>query len=563
MEERFWHQHYPEKVRWSLDYPDVPLYSLVEAAAKEHPATTALIFFNRHFSYSWLGEQVARLATALATMGVKPGDRVAIMLPNCPQYVISYFGVLRAGGVVVQTNPLYVERELEFQLNDSGAETIIALDQLWPRIDRVRKGTPLKRVILTGLADYMPFPFSLLYPVKAKRERHFLGLPPGGAAIAFMGVLASHGAAPPDFKINPAEDVAVLQYTGGTTGISKGAMLTHRNLMANATQCKEWIAEAKPGEEVILAALPLFHSYGMTTCMNFGILMHSPIVLLRRFNAIDTMKAIQKHKVTFFPGAPTMYVALNNHPEVKKYHLNSVKACISGSAALAVEVQQKFQAITGGKLVEGYGLSESSPVTHANPIWGRNKIGTIGLSWPDTDSKVVDLETGEKELGIGEVGELIVRGPQVMKGYWNRPDETAKTLRNGWLYTGDVAKFDEEGYFAIVDRKKDMIIAGGYNIYPREVEEVLFEHPKVMEAAVAGVPDAYRGETVKAYVILKPGETATAEEIIEFCRERMAKYKAPRMVEFRESLPKTMVGKVLRRVLVEEEKQKTAKAGPA
>ena len=563
MEEHFWHKFYPEKVRWSLDYPDIPLHNLVEAAAKEHPATTALIFFNRHFSYSWLGEQVNRLATALGRLGVKRGDRVAIMLPNCPQYVVSYFGVLRAGGIVVQTNPLYVERELEFQLNDAGAETIIALDHLWPRIERIRKGTPLKRVILTGLADYMPFPLNLLYPIKARREGNFIGLPGGGAALSFKDVLASHGPTPPEVRIDPAEDVAVLQYTGGTTGLSKGAMLTHRNLVANATQCKEWIAEARPGEEVILAALPLFHSYGMTTCMNFAVLMHSPMVLLPRFSALEAMKAIEKHKVTFFPGAPTMYVALNNHPEVKRYHLNSVKACISGSAALPVEVQQRFQELTGGRLVEGYGLSEASPVTHANPIWGKNKIGTIGLPWPDTDARIVDLETGARELGLGEIGELCIKGPQVMKGYWKRPDETAQTLRNGWLYTGDVARADEEGYFAIVDRKKDMIIAGGYNIYPREVEEVLFEHPKVMEAAVAGIPDAYRGETVKAYVVLKPGEKASAEEIIEFCRERMAKYKAPRAVEFRDSLPKTMVGKVLRRVLVEEEMKRTGKADSA
>ncbi|HEY3316479.1 MAG TPA: long-chain fatty acid--CoA ligase [Bacillota bacterium] len=563
MEERSWHKSYPENIRRSLDYPDVPVYSFLETAARDKADKAALIFLNRQFTYGWLGEQVARLATALRTMGVKQGDRVAIMLPNCPQYVISYYGVLRAGGIVVQTNPLYVERELEFQLVDSGAETIIVLDQLWPRVDKVRRNTPLRRVILTGMADYMPFPLNLLYPVKARKEGHTIGRPKGSGALSFKDVLSRHGASPPDLKVNPAEDTAILQYTGGTTGISKGAMLTHRNLVANAIQCREWDVEGRDAGEVILAALPLFHSYGMTTCMNFGALMKAPVILLPRFNALDAMKAIHRYKVTFFPGAPTMYVALNNHPEVGKYHLDSVRACISGSAPLPVEVQQKFQAITHGRLVEGYGLSESSPVTHTNPIWGKNKIGTIGLPWPDTDCKIVDLETGQKELGFGEVGELCVRGPQVMKGYWNRPDETSKTLREGWLYTGDVATVDEEGYFAIVDRKKDMIIAGGYNIYPREVEEVLFEHPKVLEAAVAGVPDEYRGETVKAYVVVKPGEKVTAEEIIDFCRERMAKYKAPRLVEFRESLPKTMVGKVLRRALVEEEKAKRTVAKPA
>lgn len=554
-----WLKYYPEGVRPNLEYPNIPLPAMLDDTAKKYPNNTATIFIGARINYRSLAAQVNRFAGALSAMGIKKGDRVAVMLPNCPQEVISFFAILKLGAIVVQTNPLYVEREIEFQMKDSGAETMITLDLLYPKVAKVRQNTPLKRVIATGIQDYLPFPLNLLYPIKLKKEGHAVQLPPEPEVLRFKKILQGGPAAPPAVDINPAEDVAVFQYTGGTTGVSKGAMLTHRNLVANAVQVREWFPRCREGKETVLGVLPLFHSYGMTTVKNFGVYTGSAMVLLPRFVINDVLKAINKYKPTLFPGAPTMYVAVINHPEVSKYNLSSITACLSGAAPLPLEVQQRFEAITGGKLVEGYGLSEASPVTHCNPLWGRNKIGTIGLPFPDTDVRIVDPEDPGKDLPLGEVGELAVRGPQVMLGYWNRPEENQKVFHNGWLCTGDMARMDEEGYTQIVDRKKDMIIAGGYNIYPREVEEILYEHPKVKEAAVAGVPDEYRGETVKAYVVLKEGEMATPEEILEFCRERLAKYKVPRIVEFRTDLPKTMVGKVLRRVLVEEEKAKAQK----
>jgi len=362
--------------------------------------------------------------------------------------------------------------------------------------------------------------------------------------------------------IDPAEDLAVLQYTGGTTGVSKGAMLTHRNLVANVHQCLAWFPDIRMGKESILCTLPFFHSYGMTVDMNFGVLSGSTLVLIPNPRDLHmVLKAITKHRPTLFPGVPAMYIALINNPDVQsgKMDVTSIRACLSGAAPLPVEVQQEFERLTGGKLVEGYGLSESSPVTHANPLDGIRKAGSIGMPVPNTEVRVVDVEDRAKELPLGEIGELAVKGPQVMKGYWNMPEETDNVMdADGWLYTGDIAQADETGFFYIVDRKKDMIIASGYNIYPRDVEEVIFEHPKVEDVAVAGIPDPKRGETVKAYVVLKEGQTATEEEIIEFCRDKLSKYKVPTAVEFRTELPKTMVGKVLRRVLVEEEKKKLA-----
>jgi long-chain acyl-CoA synthetase len=360
------------------------------------------------------------------------------------------------------------------------------------------------------------------------------------------------GDTPPSVDI-VSDDVALLQYTGGTTGVSKGVMLTHQNLVANAMQCKSWFPEISIGNERLLAVLPFFHSFGMTTSMNCPILVAATMILVPRFNTKEILSLIEKYKPTLFPGVPTMYVAINNYPDVSKYDLSSVKFCISGAAPLPLEVLQEFEQLTGGTLREGYGLTESSPVTHCNPLEGMVKEGSIGIPFPDTECKIVDVDTGEKELEVNEIGELCIRGPQVMTGYWNMPEETKCTIRKEWLYTGDIAKVDEDGYFYIVDRKKDMIIASGYNIYPRDIEEVLYEHPKVKEAVVAGIPDEYRGETVKAYVVLKEGVTASEEEIIQFCRENMAKYKVPTAVAFRDDLPKTIVGKMLRRELVEEE----------
>ncbi len=562
--EKPWLKFYDEEVPATLEYPDIPMHQALADTAARFPARAAIIFgapvgrwlLDASISYRQLNSLADGFAAALQKLGVQKGDRVAIHLPNCPQFVIGYYGVLKAGAIAVPCNPLYVARELEYQLNDSGAETILTLSAFYNTVKSIRDKTPLKRVIVTNIKEYFPPLLRTLFSLaKEKKEGHAVDISGDPGTYWFQDVLREAPPTPAPVEVTP-QDTAVLLYTGGTTGVPKGAELTHRNLVTNAIAVGKW-GKVREGQEVMMTALPLFHSYGMTVCMNSSIVGGSTLVLIPNpRDILHIMKAIEKYKVTFFPGVPTMYVAINTHPRVHEFNLRSIVACLSGAAPLPVEVQQKFQELTGGKLVEGYGLTESTPVTHANPIYGRNKIGTIGVPISDTEAKIVDVETGTKEMPIGEPGELIIRGPQIMKGYWNQPDETAQTLRDGWLYTGDIATMDEDGYFTIVDRKKDMIIAGGYNIYPREVEEVLYRHPKVQEAAVAGIPDPYRGETVKAYVVLKPGETATEEEIIAFCRENLAKYKVPTAVEFRDSLPKTMVGKILRRALREEEIKK-------
>lgn len=539
--ERPWLRYYEPEVPPNLQYPAATMPELMEKAAADFPERRAIIFAGVEITYRTLLGMVHKLAAGLYRLGVKKGDRVALMSPNSPHYVVAYLAIQKIGAVVVQVNPMYVERELEHILNDAGCRVIIAYDALYPRIKNIRSFTPLEHVLL----------FSLGQPAGTADDQ----------ALSAEQLLAGSAPAPPAVAIDPERDLAVLQYTGGTTGVSKGAMLTHRNIVANALQVVTWSAGSRYGEEIVLSVLPFFHVYGMTVAMNFALITAATQIIVPRFEVNQVLEIIQTYRPTIFPGVPTMYVAINNHPEIARYDLRSINYCISGSAPLPVEVSEKFEQLTGGYLVEGYGLTETSPVTHCNPLRGRRKVGSIGLPLPDTLCKIVDLETGERELPPGEIGELCVRGPQVMKGYWNMPEETASSLRDGWVYTGDVAKMDEEGYFYIVERKKDMIIAGGYNIYPREVEEVLFEHPKVMEAVVAGVPDRYRGETVKAYVVLKQGQSATEEELIQYCRERLAAYKVPRRVEFRDGLPKTIVGKVLRRYLRDEEAARLKKNG--
>lgn len=550
-----WFSSYPEEIPHSIDYPNISLPQLLINSAKEFPDNDAVKFMGKRVKYKNLLEYTYQFANALKNMGVKKGDRVAIMLPNSPQAIISYYGALMIGAIVVQNNPLYTERELEHQLSDSGSETIITLDLLYPRIANVKALTRLKRIIVTSIKDFLPFPKNMLYPLKLKKEGKIIEIPNDKDIYHFNQLLKISSSTPLVPDINPQDDLALLQYTGGTTGLAKGVMLTHANLVTNVVQESYWLYRATRGKEKFLGALPFFHVFGMTTVMNFSIYLGGTIILVPRFNVDEILEVIQKEKPTYFPGAPTMYIAIINHPKVKEYDLSSIDACISGSAPLPLEVQEKFEEITGARLIEGYGLTESSPVTHANPIWGKRKTGSIGLPWPNLDVKVVDPMTGE-EVQLGEIGELAVKGPIVMKGYWNKPEETKKVLKDGWLLTGDMATMDDEGYFYIVDRKKDMIIAGGYNIYPREVEEVLFEHPAIKEAVVVGIPDPYRGETVKAFIVLKDGITATEEELDKFCRANLAAYKIPRAYEFRTELPKTLVGKVLRRALIEEEKEK-------
>ncbi|HAV42765.1 TPA: long-chain fatty acid--CoA ligase [bacterium] len=544
--ERPWYKFYEEGVPKEVDCPKVPLTKFLEESAFKFPNHTACLFFGKQITYSELAKQVSLLAGGLKRLGIKKGSRVSIHLPNCPQFVISFYAVLKLGGIVVQTNPLFVERELTHILNDSGAETIITLDLLYPRITKVKEETSLKNIIVTSIKDFLPFPLSILYPLKAHppKIKFKAGVKKFSRLLKREEETESVG--------NP-EDIALFQYTGGTTGTSKGVILTHSNLVVNTIQTASWLIDKTPGEEVILAVIPFFHVYGMTTAMNLGIYLGSTLILVPKFETEQVLKLIQKYKPTLFPGVPAIYMALNEHPNVTRYNLKSIKACISGAAPLPTPVKERFESLTGAKLVEGYGLSEASPVTHANPIKGLNKPGSIGIPFPGTDALIVDIETGTHEVSLGEPGELLIRGPQVMKGYWNMEEETEHTIRDGWLYTGDIVKMDEDGYFYIVDRKKELILsASGFNVYPREIEEVLYTHPKIKEAAVVGIPSEERGEVIKAFIVLK--ESATEEEIKDFCKERLAKYKVPEIIEFKDSLPKSIIGKVLKRVLLEQEK---------
>ncbi|RKD23834.1 long-chain fatty acid--CoA ligase [Ammoniphilus oxalaticus] len=543
-----WLTNYPPMIPAQLDYPKIALTEFLTQAAKQYPDHRAIQFLGKIITYRELLSDAQHFAGALQQKGIQKGDRVAIMLPNCPQAVISYYGILMLGAVVVQVNPLYKERELAHQLGDSGAKFIVCLDLLYPIVKKTQVQTSLQHVIVTGIQDYLPFPKSWVFPVIQRLKGKIKKIEPDD--FSFKNLLVSASPCVSPASIDPSEDLALLQYTGGTTGVAKGVMLTHRNLVANVIQCRAWFYKAEQGKENFLAVIPFFHVYGMTVAMNLSICFAGCLITLPRFEIPSILKTIQKQKPTVFPGAPTMYIALLQHPELSNYDISSIEACLSGSAALPLEIQEKFEQVTGGRLVEGYGLTECSPVTHANPLWDQRKNGSIGLPWPDTDAKVVDLESGEA-LPPGGVGELIVKGPQVMKGYWNEPDETEAVLRDGWLYTGDLAYMDEDGFFFIVDRKKDLIIASGFNIYPREVEEVLFEHPAIAEAAVVGVADDYRGETVKAFLVLKEGETVSEEQLDQFCRKRLAAFKVPKQYEFRAELPKSSIGKVLKKLLIE------------
>jgi long-chain acyl-CoA synthetase len=530
IDSRPWLKQYPPEIPATLEYREAPLYSLLEDAASAYPDLPALRFATHRLTFGQLWAQAQRFAAALAALGLVKGDRVALMLPNCPQYVIAYYGALRAGGIVAQVNPLYTPRELDYLLNDSGSDVIVVADVLYPVLHAA--SVSLKHVLVVTLRGDVP-----LEPAHQR----------------FEDVLRNTESAPPEITIDPRKDVAALQYTGGTTGISKAAMLTHFNLLANVQQCRAWNPSGGPaGSERILSVIPLFHSYGMTCCMNYGIASGYELVLLPRFDLTEVMETIKAAQPTYFPGVPTMYVAVSNFPHAEDYGVSSIKYCNSGAAPLPLEVIAAFEERFGGRIREGYGLSETAPVATGQPFMLAPRPGTVGMPMPDTDCEIVDVETGTQVLPHGSVGEIRIRGPQVMKGYWNRPDETANVLRDGWLLTGDLGTMDERGYFSIVDRKKDMIIASGYNVYPRDVEEVLFEHPAVLECCVAGVPDQYRGETIKAYVVLRPGAAVTTEALDAFCRERLAAFKVPRLYEFRESLPKSAVGKVLRRLLVAE-----------
>lgn len=510
-------------------------------------------------SYRELDRQARRFAAALASLGVGKGSRVALNLPNCPQFMIAYYGALRLGAIVVLCNPLYTGRELTHQLDDAGAEIVLTLSRFYPLIRSIKEKTKVKTIIATSIKEYLPAGLRLLYTLfQEKKEGDRVRLQPGDRWL--QELLRRAGAPPPVVELKH-DDPACILYTGGTTGLAKGALLTHRNLAANALQIKSWLTDLREGAEIGMAVLPFFHSYGMSTCLNLSLLVGGTLVLVPRFTQEEILKLIHRERPTLMPGVPTLYIAIINAPNLERYDLSSIRVCISGAAPLPQEVQSRFEALTGGRLREGYGLTETSPVTHCNPIYGRSKVGSIGVPFPGTEAKIVDLTDPAVELSAGEIGQLAIRGPQVMKGYLNQPEETAAAFHDGWFLTGDIGKRDEEGYFYIVDREKDMIIAGGYNIFPREIEEVLYSHPKVKEACAAGIPHSYRGETVKAYLVLRDGERMDEEEIRQFCLENLARYKVPKMFEFRDELPKTMVGKVLRRALIEEEKAREKGAG--
>ncbi len=550
-----WLKLYPEQIRPNLDYPDQPLTAFLDSAAAGFPGQTATVFFGRKMNYSVLAEKASRLASALFRLGVKKGDRVAFFLPNCPQFLIAYFAVLRLGAIVLPLNPLSVERELVGQLRDVGCRVIICQDTRYDKIALIRKEAGIETCIITGLQDYMAFLPSFIFRREQRRRGKVLDIMQAGT-IRLGDLLSAELPPPPKVDINAKQDPAVLQYTGGTTGTPKAAVLTHYNLVVNAVQLREWFTGCRVGSEVILGTLPFSHIFGLTVALNFAVSMAATIVLLPKYEAGDALQSIQRHRVTLFPGVPSMFAAINSYSQVRQYDLSSLRACISGAASLSPEVAEHFSQVTGASLVEGYGLTEASPVTHCNLLAGKTKVGSAGIPLPDTDCKIVDLETGEKELPCGAAGELIIRGPQVMKGYWNMPEETADTLRDGWLYTGDIARLDEEGFTFIVDRKKDMIIDGGYNIYPEEIEAVLLEMPAILDVAVVGIPDRFRGEKIKAYVVLQEGEVLSRQQIIDHCKERLAAYKVPRLVEFYRELPKNITGKTLRRMLIEQEKNR-------
>lgn len=563
MTEKPWLAHYPPEVPHTLTYTSMPVQQYLTHAYEKYPQKVAIHFMGKELTYEELYKSAMKFANYLQKLEIQKGDRVSIMLPNCPQAVISFYGILYAGGIVVMTNPLYTEREIVYQMKDSGAKAIVGLDILFPRISKALKETQLENVIVTGIKDYLPFPKNVVYPfIQKKQYGMTVKVEHRGINHLFTEIMKTAQPTVAETSFDFEEDLALLQYTGGTTGSPKGVMLTHKNLISNATMCDSWLYKCKKGEETIMGIIPLFHVYGLTTVLILSVMLGNKMVLLPKFDPETALKTINKQKPTLFPGAPTLYIGLMSHPDIAKYDLSSIEACMSGSAPLPAEVQEKFEAITGGKLVEGYGLTETSPVTHSNLVWGERIKGSVGMPYPDTDSKI--FQTGTTiPIATGEIGEIAIKGPQVMKGYWNKPEETAATIVDGWLLTGDLGYMDEEGHFFIVDRKKDMIIAGGFNIYPREIEEVLYEHDAVQECVVAGIPDPYRGETVKAYIVVKEGHTVTEEELDAYCREQLASFKVPRVYEFRKELPKTAIGKILRRSLVDEEIAKQNEAVPS
>jgi long-chain acyl-CoA synthetase len=549
-----WLKHYEEGVPEHVPYENICLPDYLKRSAKTFPDKMALTFQGYQVSFAKLNDMVDRFAACLTDFGVRKGDSVAILLPNVIPCVAAYYAALRIGAITVMNNPLYSDRELEHQFNDSGSKVLITLDLLGNRMIDLRPKTQIKQIVYTSIGDYLPFPKSLLFPLVGKKKGLAADVKPADNLYKWKTLIKQFSPTPPQVALE-LEDVAMYQYTGGTTGVSKGVMLTHGNLSKQTQHVSAWFPTFG-SDEIMLGALPFFHVFGLSTAMNLAIFKGWGNILVPKPQPPQLLEAIGKFKPTFAPLVPTMYIGMLEHPDIAKTDLTSIKGCFSGSAPLPLEVISEFEKKTGAVIVEGFGMTESCPVTHINPFKGNRKIGSVGIPISDTESRIVDLSDGATDVPVGETGELLVRGPQVMKGYWNRPDATVETLTDGWLHTGDIAKMDEDGYFYIVDRKKDMIISGGFNVYPRDIEEVFFEHPKVMEATVIGIPHPKRGEAVKVFVVLKEGQTATAEELLKYCEDKLAKYKWPTEIEFRKELPKTNVGKVLKKDLRAMEQQK-------
>ncbi len=549
-----WEKSYPESVDWHATIDERPLFAILDDAVARFGDRPCVDFLGKRFSYREIGDLVARAARGLQAHGVGKGSRVGLLLPNTPYYVIFYFAVMKCGATVVNFNPLYAEREIAHQIEDSETDIMVTLDLrvLHDKARRMLTDTRLKRLVICRFADILPFPKNWLFTLA--RRKALARIPDDDRHLRFDDLVANDGRFA-TVAVVPG-DLAVLQYTGGTTGVPKGAMLTHGNLYANVTQAALWFPDAKPGAERMLGVLPFFHVFAMTVVMNFSIYYAWEIIMLPRFDVDDVLKAIDRKTPTAFPAVPTIYTAIITHPRRAKYDLKSIRYCLSGGAALPVDVKQTFEAVTGCRLVEGYGLSESSPIATANPLDGVNKAGSIGLPVPRTTIEIVALEDRDKVLPLGERGEVCIRGPQVMMGYWNKPDETADTLVDGRLHTGDVGYMDDDGYVFIVDRIKDLILAGGYNIYPRNVEEAIYLHPAVDECIVAGVPDDYRGQTVKAYIKLAADHDLTQDDLTAFLKDKLSPIEMPKLVEFRDELPKTMIGKLSRKAVLDEEAAK-------
>ncbi len=552
---RPWLSAYPSNVDWNAEISVKPLYALMDEAAERFAERVCIDFLDKRYTYREIGDLVNRAAKGLSRLGVRRGVKVGLFLPNCPYSVIFYFGILKAGGTVVNFNPLYAERELLHQATDSETEFMVTLDLkvLCDKVLPLISKAGLKKLIVCPMAAILPFPKNLLFPIAKRKE--IARLEDDGRIIFFEEAIANDGKfAPP--AIDPLTDIALLQYTGGTTGVPKGAMLNHANVVANASQLQLWAPGHDVTQEKIVGVLPLFHVFAMTAVMNYALLLGAEMILLPRFDLQQLLTVIQKKKPTVLAAVPTIYTAINNAKETRGTHLRSLKFCISGGAPLPVEVKHRFEELTGCVLVEGYGLSETSPVATCNPLAGKNKPGSIGLPLPGTVIEIVAIDGSERVLPPGERGEVCIRGPQVMHGYWKKPEESAKALKGGRFHSGDIGYMDEEGYIFIVDRLKEMILCGGYNVYPRNVEEAIYMHPAVAECAVIGIYDPYRGQSAKAFVVLREGQSLTQETLVAFLKDKLSPIEIPKQVEFRSTLPKTAIGKILKKSLIAEEEAK-------